>query len=57
MIEYIISGSTRKGEATPCEHGMTTYCIQQVVDAYKKKHPDCVHVCLDIALDDTHITV
>lgn len=55
MIEYYICGTTREGKVLPREHGMTSLCIQHVVDAYVRKHPGCVHVNIDIALDDTHV--
>lgn len=52
MIEYYILGTSRSGEIFPREHGMTNLCIQQVVDAYVLKYPNCIHVNIDIALPD-----
>lgn len=57
MNEYYIYGSTSEGELVPLEHGMTTMCIQHVVDEFVKKHPLVVHISIDIALDQTHLTV
>lgn len=55
MIEYIIYGTTRTGVKHPVEHGMTTWCVQHAIDAYKAKYPEVVHICLDVALDDTKL--
>lgn len=57
MIEFLITGTTSHGKITPVEHGMTTECVQMVVNAYVKKYPDVVHIALDIALDVTKRTV
>lgn len=55
MIEYYVCGTTRKGEVLPRHHGMTTLCIQSVLNHYKVMCPDCVHINIDIALDDTFV--
>lgn len=49
MIEFFILGFTQEGVETPRERGMTTHCVQHVVDVYREKHPSCVRVCIDIA--------
>lgn len=56
MIEYYIFGSDRDGKWYPEEHGMTTMCIQLLLVNYKAKYPPVIHVNIDIALDDTHVT-
>lgn len=52
MVEYYICGTTRTGKVLPREHGMTVLCIQQTMDAYTSKYPDCIYVNIDIALHD-----
>lgn len=52
IVEYYICGTTREGKVLPREHGMTIMCIQQALDAYLRKYPNCIHANLDMALPD-----
>lgn len=57
MLEYMIYGTTATGEVKPVDHGMSTFCLQAIMEIYKNKHPDVVHINIDVALDVTKLMV